>query len=110
MLYPPSVKAWDGDRTSINPSSLLPRSNLIRHLLEHEKTRFGKQTLAEHVRQLGTRSADDIIDLVEELLFAVRIPSAVRDQVRTLAGDGRNEHKLNEAIHALCTVPEFQLC
>ena len=64
----------------------------------------------EHVREIGAKSPDDIIDLFEELLFAVRIPSAARDRVRGLAGDGRDETKLNEAVHALCTVPEFQLC
>lgn len=110
LLYPPSVKGWDGGRTWINSSTLLGRSNLIRHLLQNEKTRFGRTTLVDYLRSQGATSADDFIDLMESLLFAMRLPLAARDQIRRLAGNGQNEEKLNEALHALCTLPEFQLC
>ena len=110
LLYPPSVKGWDGGRTWINSSTLLGRSNLIRQLLESDTTRFGRTTLAEFLRSNGATSTDAMIDLFEETLFAVKIPSAARDQVRQLAGDGKNDKQLHEAVHALCTLPEFQLC
>lgn len=110
LLYPPSVKGWDGGRTWINSSTLLGRSNLIRHLLESDKTRFGKARLPEFLRRCGSESIEDIIDLFEETLFAVNIPSAARDRIRSLAPNTRDENSLNEAIHALCMLPEFQLC
>ncbi|MCP4172043.1 MAG: DUF1800 domain-containing protein [Fuerstiella sp.] len=111
LLYPPSVKGWDGGRTWINSSTLLGRSNLIRSLLDHEKTRFGKTSLAEHLASEGAESADEIIDLFQTSLFAVDIPAAARDRIRTLFGNGDNrDEKLKDAVHALCTLPEFQLC
>lgn len=110
LFYPPSVKGWDGGRTWINSSTLLGRSNLIRNLLENEKTRFGRQTLVQHLRQLGARSADDMIALFEETLFAVTISGSAKDRIRGLAGDGQDEGRLHDAVHALCTLPEFQLC
>lgn len=110
LFYPPSVKGWDGGRTWINSSTLLGRSNLIRNLVEHEKTRFGRTTLVEYMRAQGAKSATAMVQLLEELLFAVPIPSAARERIEKLAGNGRDEDKLNEAVHALCTLPEFQLC
>jgi len=110
LLYPPSVKGWDGGRTWINSSTLLGRSNLIRGLLHNSKTRFGKQSLQEYLNSQGANSMDEVIDLFDEMLFAVRIPMGARDNIRRLGGDGRDVEKLNEAVHALCTLPEFQLC
>ncbi|APZ95198.1 DUF1800 domain-containing protein [Fuerstiella marisgermanici] len=109
LLYPPSVKGWDGGRTWINSSTLLGRSNLIRHLLDSDKTRFGRESLADYLRSQGAQKFDDVIDLFEETLFAVKIPSAARDRVRQLAGNSGGEDKLKDAVHALCTLPEFQL-
>ena len=110
LLYPPSVKGWDGGRTWINSSTLLGRSNLILHLLKSDNTRFGRTTLAKFLRTSGAKSPDAVIDLFEETLFAVPIPAAARDRICELAGNGQNEQKLHEAVHALCTLPEFQLC
>ncbi len=111
LLYPPSVKGWDGGRTWINSSTLLGRSNLIRSLLDHEKTRFGKTSLAEYLTSQGAESADEIIDWFQTSLFAVDIPAAARDRIRSLFGTGDDrDEKLKDAVHALCTLPEFQLC
>ena len=93
-----------------NYGTLLGRSNLIRHLLENEKTRFGRKSLSEYLRSSGADTVEKTIDLFEECLFAVRIPSAAREQITKLAGNGADSDRLNEAVHALCTLPEFQLC
>ncbi|MCA9048585.1 MAG: DUF1800 domain-containing protein [Planctomycetaceae bacterium] len=110
LFYPPSVKGWDGGRSWINSSTLLGRSNLIRSLLEDKNTRFGKTSLPEYLAAHGARGPEQIIDFLEESLFAVAIPSAARDRIRNLADNGRSETKLNDTVHALCTLPEFQLC
>ena len=110
LFYPPSVKGWDGGRTWINSSTLLGRSNLILHLLENEKTRFSKTSLTEHLGSIDAMSIDDTIQLFEDCLFAVKIPAAARDRIRQLAGNRQDPRQLNEAVHALCTLPEFQLC
>ncbi|MCG8649078.1 MAG: DUF1800 domain-containing protein [Pirellulales bacterium] len=109
LYYPPSVKGWDGGRTWINSSTLLGRSNLIRTLMENSKTRFAKGTLAEYLREQGVRSADDLIHLFETLLFAVPIPAQAKERITQLYGTGGSEQRVREAVHALCTLPEFQL-
>ena len=110
LFYPPSVKGWDGGRTWINSSTLLGRSNLILQLLENEKTRFGRTSLTDHLRSINAKSIDEIIQVFEDCLFAVTIPAAARDRIRQLAGSRQDPRQLNEAVHALCTLPEFQLC
>lgn len=109
LFYPPSVKGWDGGRTWINSSTLLGRSNLIRELLESEKTRFGKTTLADYLKANDIGDADRLVEFLEELLFAVPIPAAAKDRIKQLAGNMSDNRKLVEAVHAICSLPEFQL-
>ena len=111
LLYPPSVKGWDGGRTWINSSTLLGRSNLIRRLLEDEKTRFNRQTIDTYLRSVGATSGDKVVDHFESLLFAVRIKEEARQRVvRLIEAPGDTKQNLIDGIHALCTLPEFQLC
>ncbi|MEZ6059467.1 MAG: DUF1800 domain-containing protein [Planctomycetaceae bacterium] len=111
LFYPPSVKGWDGGRTWINSSTLLGRSNLIHDLLTSEKTRFGKGSLADYLAAQNVTSARDVIDWFETSLFAIPIPSAARDRIAKIhqSHDGDQESRLNETVHALCSLPEFQL-
>ncbi|MEZ6038907.1 MAG: DUF1800 domain-containing protein [Planctomycetaceae bacterium] len=110
LLYPPSVKGWDGGRTWINSSTLLGRSNLIRDLLEDEKTRFDRRPVNEYLLSIGAGTSGQLLEHLEILLFAVPLPDGARQRVINLidaAGDRRRN--LIEGIHALCTLPEFQL-
>lgn len=111
LFYPPSVKGWDGGRTWINSSTLLGRSNLIRKLIDSEKTRFDRKPLPEYLNDQGLRSAGDLIAFFEETLFAVSIPADVKERVADLyrSGAGTSEARIKEAVHMLCTLPEFQL-
>lgn len=111
LFYPPSVKGWDGGRTWINSSTLLSRSNLMRQLLLSDRTRFGRNSLPDYLRSAGLRSAEDVIDYLETLLFALPIPMAARERVAEIIGrSGAGSGTLMEGLHALFTLPEFQLC
>ena len=108
LLYPPSVKGWDGGRTWINSSTLLGRSNLVRSLITNEKTRFGKESLQKHLASQKLTRPGEIIDHMEKLLFAAPIPEAAKERVESLIKSANN-NSLTEGLHALCTLPEFQL-
>ncbi len=110
LYYPPSVKGWDGGRTWINTSTLLGRSNLIRNLLGGDKTRFGKQNLEQHFVTQGAASMGEIVAYLETVLFAVPLPDSARQKISQLADSpGAKESRLRDAVHLLCTIPEFQL-
>ena len=108
LLYPPSFKGWDGGRTWINSSTLLGRSNLVRSLITNEKTRFGKDSLRKHLASQKMTEPRKIIDHLEVLLFAVPVPEAAKERIESLI-KSMNENSLTEGLHALCTLPEFQL-
>ncbi|MEJ7590271.1 MAG: DUF1800 domain-containing protein [Planctomycetaceae bacterium] len=108
LLYPPSVKGWDGGRTWINSSTLLGRSNLVRTLITNDKTRFGKTTLKQYLAAQKVTNPREIIDYLETVLFAVPVPEAARERVEALM-KSRSDGSLIEGLHALCTIPEFQL-
>lgn len=108
LLYPPSVKGWDGGRTWINSSTLLGRSNLVRLLVTNEKTRFGKLSLRDYLERQKLKTSKSVIEYFETLLFAVRIPDAAKERVESLLKPGTTT-ALTEGLHALCTLPEFQL-
>ena len=111
LFAPPSVKGWDGGRAWINSSTLLARSNLIRRMLDSDKTRFGKRSLAEYFASVGV-DKDNVVDWVEEAWFAVDLPPAARRQAtgRLRDASADNDQALRDVIHFLCTLPEFQLC
>ncbi|MBL8810919.1 MAG: DUF1800 domain-containing protein [Planctomycetaceae bacterium] len=108
LLYPPSVKGWDGGRTWINSSTLLGRSNLVRDLITHEKTRFGRTSLKQYLASQKVTQPRAIIDHLEERLFAVAIPEAAKDRIARLMAAASGK-AIVEGLHALCTLPEFQI-
>lgn len=108
LLYPPSVKGWDGGRTWINSSTLLGRSNLVRDLITHEKTRFGRTSLKQYLASRRVTQPRAIIDHLEERLFAVPVPEAAKERIQKLMAPS-NDKAIIEGLHALCTLPEFQL-
>lgn len=110
LFFPPSVKGWDGGRTWINSATLLGRSNLIRRLLEDDRTRFNRKPLPEYIDDQGIRSASELLDFFDECLFAVPIPKAARERIEPLVKNPRSQEQLITAVHTLCTLPEFQLC
>lgn len=111
LYYPPSVKGWDGGRTWINSSTLLGRANLVRRLVSGGKTRFGKQSLADYLKSNDVDSSRRLIDWLETSLFAVMIPPAAKQRIIDLdAASPRDaQQRLADAVHVLCTLPEFQL-
>ena len=112
VFFPPSVKGWDGGRTWIDSASLLGRANLVRHLVVDGGDRFGKSGLRDLVEQHGRGDPQDTIDWLLEMLVAVPIPPKARQLLVDLARSrsaGAND-RWSRVIHAISTIPEFQLC
>ncbi|MEY3176128.1 MAG: hypothetical protein RLZZ436_4042 [Planctomycetota bacterium] len=108
LFYPPSVKGWDGGRTWINSSTLLGRSNLVRALLSVPGARFGRTSLREYLAARNLRTPEQILEELQLLLFAVPPPPAALESIAALLRPG-TDAALTAGLHALCTLPEFQL-
>ncbi|MCA9064835.1 MAG: DUF1800 domain-containing protein [Planctomycetaceae bacterium] len=111
LFYPPSVKGWDGGRTWINSSTLLGRSNAIRRVLESDKTRFGRESLQQYFAQQQLSHPQAILERLEVLLLAVPVSADARTRIESVISTaGNSTVGLVEGLHAICTLPEFQLC
>ncbi len=110
LFYPPNVKGWDGGRAWINSSTLLGRANVIGRVIRDDKTRFAGGNLENYFHRLDADSAPAIIDRLLELTLAVQPPPLVRDQlIEVVLRPGDRSTRIAEAIHALSTIPEFQV-
>lgn len=110
LFYPPNVKGWDGGRAWINSSTLLGRANVIGRIMLDEKTRFAGGNLMEYFDRLDANSAIAIVDRLVELTLAVQPPQTVKEQlVEVINRPGDRSERIAEAIHALSTIPEFQV-
>ena len=98
-------------RTWINSSTLLGRANVVGRLMRDDKTRFGGGDLETYFKRLGATSSADIVATLLELTVAVPVPPSARDRLVDLIknGSGSQSERIAEAIHAMATLPEFQL-
>ena len=80
----------------------------MRALITNDKTRFGKSSLKEYLATQKVTNPRPIIDHLELLLFAVPVPETAKERVESLM-KSHGDADLTEGLHALCTIPEFQL-
>ena len=110
LFYPPNVKGWDGGRAWINSSTLLGRANVVGRIIRDEKTRFAGENLEEYFKRLDAESGSSIVERLFELTLAVEPPPAIKQQlVEVINRNGNRSERIAEAIHALSTIPEFQV-
>jgi hypothetical protein len=111
LFFPPNVKGWDGGRAWINSSTILGRANMIARMMADENTRFGGGKLDEYFARLGASGPEQVVDRLGGLQLAVPLPSSSRDALIEICRKNSDRAGgVADAIHALATLPEFQLC
>lgn len=129
LLYPPSVKGWDGGRSWINTSTFYVRQNILAYLLTGKKPigydanadtqKYDPAQLLAELGKADPGAERDPAQVVEYLLRLTlgRSPEAARttltDFVKTHGGkiDGANSRDLLVGLLLLITaMPEYQLC
>jgi uncharacterized protein (DUF1800 family) len=108
VLYPPNVKGWDGGRTWLNSSTLLGRANLVRRLLEDSKDRFAGSSLATLVEKHAA-SPEQTVDWLAEMLLATEIGDEARTTLVDIIAKRDKARGYVNLVHAMGTLPEFQL-
>jgi uncharacterized protein (DUF1800 family) len=110
LFFPPNVKGWEGGRTWIKSSSIVGRANLTSRLMGDEKSRFSGGKLDEYFSHQGADKPEQLVDLLVSLLLAVPLPAKSRDGLIEICRANPNRARgCEETIHALATLPEFQL-
>jgi hypothetical protein len=111
LFFPPNVKGWDGGRNWINSSAILGRANMVAQVIGDEKTHFGGGNLEEYFAKTGATAPEEAVNRLIETLVAVPLPPASRQRLIEICAIQPNRKPgYAEVIHALATLPEFQLC
>ncbi|HVX15172.1 MAG TPA: DUF1800 domain-containing protein [Pirellulales bacterium] len=111
VLFPPNVKGWDGGTAWINSSTLVGRANLAWAIAGGDgrmKARVAPEKLAALA---GVDQAAEKATRLKDLLLACPLPAAVQVQLVSIASatDGGPRQQIARLIHALATLPEYQL-
>jgi uncharacterized protein (DUF1800 family) len=111
LFYPPSVKGWDGGRTWINATTLLGRANLVRTIVDLPASQFAGGTLVDLAEKHQLDEATETVQWLADLLLAATLGSAAREPLVALARGHQSDRRAQLAtiIHAMSTLPEFQL-
>jgi len=112
VFYPPTVKGWNGGREWITTYSLLSRTNLVAALVGGGG-RYGRTLGLDRSPALADVSdAGELVERLTALLLGVDVPAAVRKSLEKIAvrQAGEDEYaRRGRVVHALASLPEFQL-
>jgi hypothetical protein len=113
LFAPPNVKGWDGGTEWINSSTLLGRANLVWSLVGGSDARYGNRVPLERLAALqGMSEPVAMARRLAELLLGQEPPEAVSVQLAAVAADRSiTDYRLRLArlVHAVATLPEYQL-
>lgn len=129
ILFPPSVKGWDGGRSWINTSTLYVRQNILAFMITGKRPK-GYDPLADQEKYDPTQVTRDLVLIdpaadsglannpkaVIECLLRFTIgsaPSDVVDQLQAFAAEHKeqaNDVVLRGLLLLISTMPEYQLC
>ena len=123
VLFPPSVKGWDGGQAWLNGHTLLARQNLALALTSTEDLRFGRRTdPTALVRKHKLISDEETIDFLLRLFLQGDVQSDTRQKLLDYAAKSRKSaapaywteddaaaHRIRSLCHLVLTLPEFQL-
>lgn len=122
ILFPPSVKGWEGGRAWINTSTLFVRQNLTAFLLTGKKPKgydasaktdpYDPAPLLADLAPAQRQDASAIADHFLRLCLG-RIPVAAQTEVRQFFAANANKintETLTGALLLITALPEYQLC
>lgn len=111
VFFPPNVKGWDGGTAWINSSTLVGRANLVWAIAGGDG-RLKARVLPEKLAALsGVDQPAARAGRLVDLMLACPLPDAVQVQLVSVASaaDGGERQRLARLIHAIATLPEYQL-
>jgi uncharacterized protein (DUF1800 family) len=109
-LFPPNVKGWNGGRQWINASTILARANLMKKLIQDASGRFGGTSLVEWLKHHDLNDGRAAVAGLTDLLLPVAPPADVQERLAAEFSTTKDrEAAAQNALHMLCTLPEYQL-
>jgi uncharacterized protein (DUF1800 family) len=124
LLFPPTVKGWDGEETWINSNTVLERFNLGMSLATQRRdNEFARRAdLQNDLKQHNVTSGREFIDFYTQLMFDGKLATYFRGElIEYMNRNERNEPamftlnpgmvstKARDVLHLMMSMPEYQL-
>lgn len=110
VFFPPNVKGWDGGQEWINAATLVGRANLAWALVSGHDGRYGDKIQLQRLAAIqGVDKPAEIVRRLVDLLIGGPVPAEVLVRLTAIAGHGSRGETLPRLVHAIATLPEFQL-
>jgi uncharacterized protein (DUF1800 family) len=123
LLYPPSVKGWDGGRTWLNGQTLLYRQNLALAMTSTTDPNFGRSVDPVWVvDRHGRKPGPGLVDFFLDLFLDGDVPADTRAELRQYEEKSRKQrtpvywterdaadHHVRALCHLVLALPEYQL-
>jgi uncharacterized protein (DUF1800 family) len=123
LLYPPTVKGWDGEESWINANTVLLRFNFGLALAEQRGQDFAARAdLDAWLKKHDLKSADDIINHFTRLYLDGRISGEANAKLQQYVANDPSKKpkpfeltpisvstKIRGILHLIMSMPEFQL-
>jgi hypothetical protein len=131
LLYPPTVKGWDGGETWINTQTLLSRYNFAGYLIEGRPPapvgsaaakkprprRFKLEQFGSPQTQLAEICSPDLcsdagrlVDALAGRLLYARLDAKAYEWIVAQTESTRNDDRAAIAAHLIMSMPDYQLC
>jgi hypothetical protein len=112
LFAPPNVKGWPGGRSWLNTATLLERDNFAAALATG--TLWGEPAPLPPALDPARLVREEQVSRPEEVvrvLLDLYLPGGVRPEARArlVAFVAEGHHTVREAVHAVLTMPEYQL-
>jgi hypothetical protein len=130
LFAPPNVKGWPGGRAWLNTSTVLERDNFAAALAAGTLWRDPPEAApfvpaadvpppraldpARLLADEGATRPEDVVRVLLDLYVPGGVRAEARDALTAFVADGRPtrpalDRRAREAVHAILTMPEFQL-
>jgi len=123
LLFPPTVKGWDGEKSWINSNTVVYRFNFGLQLVRQQDNEFfGSQKLFDYIKSKNLTPAEAILDHFAAILLDNNITTEAKSKLIDYMGrNQKNEpgafefnansvkNKVKGVIHLMTTSPEYQL-
>ena len=125
LFAPPNVKGWEGGKGWLNTATLLERQNLaFRVAMEGGKLNLDALDVTRGIavaidpsalaRIKGITKPEALVSFYAELLLQADLAPAAQDRLKAFLTEGKPKNyqrdtRIREMIHALLTMPEYQL-
>ncbi len=110
LFEPPNVTGWEGGRAWVGAASVLARNRFAAELTGAEKGRLGCSLDPDAFFPSSVRrSPEEAVGFALDAILQGDVPRSVRDRLVASARNGNADEAGRRLVHAILSLPEYQM-